>query len=590
MRRVTLEPSRRRDSNQGLVGNNAWVDGHRARYLGLSGIRAGLVVALVGCTSTLAPRPDSPTTSPAPPATSTPTPAATSATTEPSCAPQEFDKNLYGELDDPIACPGTATTLRIRGFEPAQGLEVWQGPADHPPRCNWHPRDAQGVRLGEARSDELGGLAFPFTVAESPGGPEATRALWLVPSNGSPAVQAVVWTCARRTRLSGRLYDEDHAPYLRSARIEARFYADTWGTRRLVAERTVTAENGQYALDDVPLPTSVELQAYDGDWPIATATQDREGFLNQWGDEATGGRLFGSPGIVDFGGPPNATLDRYQTRMAITRWDRPAGLASAPPPAKNPLCPWQRPDELPVFGDGQIDNDLACTEGDTTRFRARGLPANSRFEVWQSQSTRVKFMCWPHPQEFNGVNIADATSDADGNFSTTVKLRSIRHDDYDRETTLWLVYPDGVTTDLVVTWACTRPSRLSGKLYGDDGKPFLGPVRVEVRAQLPNRVLRLTTEAVGGAYTIEDAPAPVDYDLVVYQGERRLAERHVRRHELTEGAWGRSWRTPGLLPAQGEPFTLDFGGPGGEADPNASYFPLWTDPTPGRPQQTGSMK
>ena len=222
-----------------------------------------------------------------------------------------------------------------------------------------------------------------------------------------------------------------------------------------------------------------------------------------------------------------------------------------------------------------MDDELAYKGGDELTLRVRQVPPNTTFAVWQTESIGGhKDVCPPEPAYFDGVKIGSATSDDQGRLVQRLRLADIGRYHPFRELLLWLVWPDGKTTDAVVRWDTLVPSPISGRLYDENGKLFTGSARVELYVHTAKRVLHLTTTASGGTYRFADVPAPADLELVVFQGDRRLARRRVSRNHLPP----LQPMASGLLPAQGSPITLDFGGTGGTADARAHDFPLLVGP------------
>lgn len=483
-----------------------------------------------------------------------------------------------GVLDDDTACPGSSTTLRMGGLTPGRRFEVWQAEDVLGQPCTWHPRDAGGVRLGEVTAGTNGRITFPFQVADVPEGRSmAGLALWLMPSDGGPFLRPVTWSCIKRNRLSGRLYGEDGQPYLRPVTVTARFTSH----HGLLAERTATTSSGQYVFEDVPVPAQTNVRVYDDGWLLADASVNP---VQQWRgrpdeDGQPWARPYGSEVALDIGGPA-ADPARSMSGEPIPLWyapfslPRPVVVAPSAPPDPSPrvACKALWPAVLPH---GDVDDELAYKGGDELTLRVRQVPPNLTFDVWQTESIAGhKDVCPPWPASFDGVKIGSATSDDQGRLVQRLRLADIERYHPSKELLLWLVWPDGKTTDAVVRWDTLVPSSVSGRLYDENGKLYTGSVRVELYVHTAKRVLHLTTNASGGRYRFADVPAPADLELVVYQGDRRLARRQVSHYHLPP----LQPLSNHLLPAQGTPIALDFGGPGDTADPTASDFPLLVGP------------
>lgn len=464
------------------------------------------------------------------------------------------------------------------GLTPGRRFEVWQSRDVVGQLCSWHPRDVGGTRLGEVTASGNGRITFPFEVADVPTVQfMAELSLWLMPLDGGPFLRPVTWSCIKRNRLSGRLYGEDGQPYLQPVTVTARFTTH----HGILAERTATTRSGRYVFEDVPVPAQTSVRVYEDGWLLASASVNP---VRQWRgrpdeDGQPWARPYGSEVMLDIGGP-SADAEWSMTSTPIPIWRAPFSLPKPPEPSPSvppdPFpgveCEAKYP-PAPIRGD--VDDELAYKGGDELTLRLRQVPPNTTFQVWQTESIAGhKDVCPPEPASFDGVKIGSARSDDQGRLVQRLRLADIGRSHPFKETLLWLVWPDGKTTDAVVRWDTLVPSPVSGHLYDENGELYTGSARVELAVHTAKRVLHMTTLAPGGTYRFADVPAPADLELIVYQGERRLARRQVSHYHLP----ALQPMADHLLPAQGTPITLDFGGPGGAVDPQASDFPLLVRP------------
>jgi hypothetical protein len=538
-------------------------------------LRILATLCLAGCTTTVS-MPVAPSTIPTQPVAASPgsqTPV-TSAT--PNALPCDQAQDYAADLSDDNPCPGATTTLRASGLPAAHHYEVWQSGPVYTTPCSWHPRDVGGVKVGETDTDGNGRVLFPFRVADVP----VTQVppnhlanelnLWLVDPKDGRFIPVIGWDCTRPARLTGQLLDEKGQVYARPVTVDAAFYGSQGSSRWLIDKRSQLTSDGHYTFDNVPAPAGIEMRVREGDWLLSSISYGPGDVVKQWGD-----RPFGSSIVLDVGAPASGPYV-FPYRPAIPLWNPPPPpdpetlIVPSPDPGFPADCP-RRFSAVPLLGQG--DNQWAYGAGDHVTLRVRKLPPDTPFRVWQADTMVGNKVPCVGPKNFNGVEIGQARSDAQGKLVQPLSLVDIDHTFFAFETLLWLVWPDGVTMQPVAQWSNVLPTTVAGKLYGEDGQPYLRPARILLHATLADRIVDMTTMATGGTYQFEGVPAPVDLELGVYDGTRRLARRSLNRNIVKLG-WTQS--TP-RIPHQGQPIAVDFGGPGSTADADGMRYPLAAD-------------
>jgi hypothetical protein len=215
-----------------------------------------------------------------------------------------------GVIDPPVPFIGQQATVRLSALPPNASFELWLVPTHLVFRFGIpHPGQAGGVKLGEARSDAEGRLAYSFEMKpEYPrnNGTEVGKAgIWLVypqPKVLAPAV--VSWEAANPTVFQGKVYDESGKPTT-SARVRLTVTGGFGEGKITYFQQEVEARDGAYRFDQVPAPADTEIEVV---LPSGLSRKrfDRTGGMQiKWGccDGNAWLNNYGQPLTYNFGGP-----------------------------------------------------------------------------------------------------------------------------------------------------------------------------------------------------------------------------------------------------------------------------------------------
>lgn len=180
----------------------------------------------------------------------------------------------------------------------------------------YHPRDARGVKLGEARADQAGAATFSFTFQtadfQATIVPRGYYEIWLVYPPGNVIAPSVAsWQCPPATLLSGKVYDGAGKPVPPGGTVQVKVTTDAG---IVIYDRSVPIIEGAYRLDDVPEPATTEVTARVPGWPPRTRGDGIGSLQIKWAGYPKGavsGDVFtdtqGAPLVYNFGGPATAT-------------------------------------------------------------------------------------------------------------------------------------------------------------------------------------------------------------------------------------------------------------------------------------------